>query len=97
MEVGKNYIIRAPYSRGQYEGQAFDGEVEFLGTEPDANGKSMFRFLYIKKPEHQEEVGGGSTYVCQEESLKYILEKKTAPKFGAVLAIKVQDTIQKIF
>lgn len=76
LEVGKNYIIRAPYSRGQYEGQTFDGEVEFLGTENDENGNTiLYKFKYIKKPEHHDEVGGSSTYLCQEESLKYILEK----------------------
>ena len=71
---GKHYTIAAPYTRGQYEGQTFEGEVEFLGTAPDANGAPMYRFLYIKYPDHFQEVTGGSTYQTNEEGLQWIKE-----------------------
>lgn len=74
LEVGKTYKISAPYTRGKYEGQTFDGEVEFLGTESDANSSPMYKFLYTKHPEHHEEVGGGSTYVTNSEGLQWIKE-----------------------
>lgn len=74
LEIGKLYKISAPYTRGEYEGQVFDGEVEFLGTDLDANGSPMYRFLYTKHPEHYEEVGGGSTYVTNSEGLQWIKE-----------------------
>jgi len=74
LEIGKVYKLSAPYSRGKYEGQVFDGEIEFLGTEPDANNSPMYKFLYIKHPEHQEEVGGGSTYVTNSEGLQWVKE-----------------------
>jgi hypothetical protein len=74
LEIGKIYKLSAPYTRGKYQGQGFDGEIEFLGTGLDSEGFPTYKFLYIKHPEHQEEVGGGSTYVTNLEGLQLVKE-----------------------
>ena len=72
--IGKKYKITSLYTMGKYEGQAFEGEVEFLEAVPNSDNGQIYRFLYTKKPEHMEEVGDSSTYQTNESGLQYINE-----------------------